>query len=1018
MRQISQAIEINEKIKQIIQKDEPFQYVCNVCLDSRKLDQICDIIDTTKLSPQILSEEIDFIKTYCLVKLMHASYIHAVWIPFVIAEDLSKPKCLGFIKKNELYTYQDIINYHETKTSNDYGDNFHNILIPSLQPERILDQYKKGQYFLVKWKQIDHNGLTWENLEFIDKYYPYLKLEYFRMLQSQTLINLNSAIGAQYRMELIRKRDLTPNLVPIMQYQGTPEFINMKHDQMKLHEYQVEGLNWMIYSWFNRTNVILADEMGLGKTVQAIAFISYLLNVQQISRPMLIIAPLSTIDNWNREFSLWCPEAKVLMYNSEQKARQIAKNYEFFYEMQDKPNLPYMKKIRIPKFNVILTTYHFIQSDYKNFVSIDWRAIIIDEGQRLKSNESKLFRLASTLQTEWRLLLSGTPLQNNIGELFNLLEYLDPSKFNQKFRDDFQKKNSSSIFIQDQKQSIVTQKDVNYTETKQITQSLQDKLSDSTNDKTQSSILQQSNPESPRTQREDDLNIEQEQGALIQLQQILKPHILRRFKRDVFKTFPKKKEVIIRVEMTPRQKYISKCILQKNMEQLSQFEKSKSSAKVSMKSVMNILTLLRMVANHPLHLTEQYATEHYRQTQLYDKNKVNQDEQPQLHSLQDFLKDSAKLLHFDKMLDILIEQGHRTLVFSQFMGTLDILQDYLQAKQIQSLRLDGSTSNSKRQRLIDLFNQEKSPIKVFLLSTKAGGLGINLTSADTIFIYDSDFNPHNDIQALNRAHRIGQKNNVMIYRFACKNSVEERMLEMAKHKLMLDTVMVHGQKKNKDNNQNGKENRDLYQILRFGTKKLFENDDQDNQNEKFSFNDQLYEIDLEQLQVVLDREKQFKDLEEEEKLMENNDDGVRDYLSGFKVANLEQKIQKTTENQLKYTDLMDLDLEGYEEDDKNDNIFQKLSSKYCTSQQAQNTQPQIEQQDNHEQKAKADQSLTQQQDNEKDNQFKGIRTRNKAKGITYQSPAKKEKQLVLQPKIDQRVSFIKQGGFQNYNESN
>ncbi|TNV87148.1 hypothetical protein FGO68_gene5800 [Halteria grandinella] len=892
----TQAIlELKEKAIENLNGDEYLQYLCRVCQESRKIDQICDLMSINDITDDQIDQEIDFNNCYSLVKFQSTSFIHAIWVEFSTVEEIGKTKIQGLQNKLRLETYRDLQYHQMAMRLDDYGDKFHNIEQSYLVPYRILDQYRKGKYFLVKWKNLDHSHSSWEPAYFIHKHYMHLKYDYLRVLQTQDLINDLTSIGATYRYELMRQRDLNHNLVQFTPYQETPSFLNRANEDLKLHDYQVEGLNWLVDSWFKRTNVILADEMGLGKTVQAISYISYLMNVQQITRPFLIVVPLSTIENWEREFQQWCPEARLLPYTSANKStlkgkaqsqKNISRLFEFFYDDFSPNSKKSLQGLRIPKFNVLLTSYQILVSDYQHLVSIPWRSIIIDEGQRLKSCETQISRIALTFQAEHRILLSGTPLQNNIGELFNLLEYLDPIKFSAQMREDFSRMFSESILMR-RDQKIFDKKEFASQQLPSVNndQSINTLVQNPESQETKDTCVSQVSPLSEKMQdinQEQNLNVETEMSALERLQALLRPHILRRFKRDVFKHFPKKKEVILRVEMTAKQKLVSKSILEQNFEALSQFEKKNNSGvKISLKAADNILCLLRMTANHPLHLTDLYGTEIFR---FKNSNKlVEQISQQKVSSAEDFIKDSGKLQYLDRMLDMMIPKGNRILIFTQFISTLDILQDYFSYKDIKNLRLDGQTENCKRQKLIDLFNAPESEYKVFVLSTKAGGLGINLTTADTIIIFDSDCNPHNDVQALNRAHRIGQKNNVMVYRMVCKNSVEERIIEMAKHKLMLDTMMTHTSKSKNDNQE---EQNTLYQILKFGTRKLFEGaSEADAQKENFA-----YVIDEEKFSLLMDRERQFAELIEQEKALAGKDDGVKDYLSGFKVASIERKV--------------------------------------------------------------------------------------------------------------------------------
>ena len=216
-----------------------------------------------------------------------------------------------------------------------------------------------------------------------------------------------------------------------------------------------------------------------------------------------------------------------------------------------------------------------------------------------------------------------------------------------------------------------------------------------------------------------------------------------------------------------------------------------------------------------------------------------------------------------------ILKDHKVLIFSQFKGMLYLIEDLMQEKGVNCVHLTGDTPNSQRKKLIDKFNSEEQ-VRIFLLSTRAGGLGLNLVAADTVFIMDSDFNPHNDLQALSRAHRIGQKKNVLVYRFLAKDSVEEKILEAAKRKMMLDTVV---QQTSKDM---------IMKVISFGTRKLFHNNVVASTNVKDE-----YKLDMEALTQILDRDAHFVQVQEEEAAPVN--DGIEDYLSAFRVADFDNK---------------------------------------------------------------------------------------------------------------------------------
>ena len=337
--------------------------------------------------------------------------------------------------------------------------------------------------------------------------------------------------------------------------------------------------------------------------------------------------------------------------------------------------------------------------DATTLSSVDYGCLIIDEAHRLKNNQSLFFKTLTSYNFDHTVLLTGTPLQNNLEELFHLLNFLVPQKFHdlQGFLEEF---------------AVISKED-----------------------------------------------------QVKKLHDMLGKHMLRRLKADVLTGMKGKVELIVRTGLTPMQKKFSKLVLTKNYEAL----KVKGGTNTSLN---NVLMELKKICNHP-YLNEKASLEAKRLPN-------NAFEGAEL------VKNCGKLLLMSKMLKKLKEQGHRVLIFSQMTRLLDLLEDYLEYEGYRYERIDGSITGSVRQASIDRFNKPNSESFIFLLSTRAGGLGINLATADTVIIYDSDWNPHNDIQAFSRAHRIGQKNKVLIYRFVTQNSVEERVAQVAKRKMMLN----------------------------------------------------------------------------------------------------------------------------------------------------------------------------------------------------------------------------------------
>eukprot|EP00850_Spirogloea_muscicola_P009873 SM000056S17991 [mRNA] locus=s56:546261:559125:- [translate_table: standard] len=515
-----------------------------------------------------------------------------------------------------------------------------------------------------------------------------------------------------------------------------------------LFPHQLEALNWLLKKWHTRTNVILADEMGLGKTISATSFVQYVKGEVKAWAPCLILVPLSTMPNWQAELKRWAPDLNVVEYYGPAQARSIIRQYEF-HSLSPKVG----KRPKAYKFDIMLTTYEMILHDTGVLRPIPWEILIVDEGHRLKNAESKLFTNLNTFSFAHRVLLTGTPLQNNVGELHNLLNFLQPDKFS-----------SLASFMDKIRAAPPSDRVVSYHD--QADELGQDKQTERT----------------------------EEEMQVDALKALVKPHMLRRTKKDVMQDIPPREERLVEVELTELQAQYYRALLTRNYELLRQ-----SAAKSGQyQSLMNIMMQLRKVCNHPY---------------LIKGTEPLTGEAQALHDMR--VQASGKLVLLDAMLGKLQAHGHKVLIFSQMTALLDILQDYLNMRYGTAVygRLDGNVDVERRQRAINRFNQDKDCF-VFLLSTRAGGVGINLASADTVIIYDSDFNPQQDLQAISRAHRYGQLNKLIVYRLMVKASVEERILKLANEKLKLTRLFT----------QKTGSARDVEDILLWGTKKLFDNE--------------------------------------------------------------------------------------------------------------------------------------------------------------------------------------------------
>merc|ERR1719300_1167805 len=555
-------------------------------------------------------------------------------------------------------------------------------------------------------------------------------------------------------------------------------------DGLALHPYQLEGISWARHSWNKNTDIILADEMGLGKTIQTITFLYSLYKEGHCRGPFLVAVPLSTLINWEREFALWAPEFYVVSYVGDKESRQIIREHELSFEDNAvrKGDKASRIKASTVKFHCLLTSYEMISMDAACLGSVQWEILVVDEAHRLKNNQSKFFKILANYAITYKMLLTGTPLQNNLEELFYLLNFLTPGKFSDlsKFQQDFE-------------------------------------------------------------------DIGKEEQVRL-LHELLGPHMLRRLKADVLKNMPSKSEFIVRTNLAPLQKKVYKNILTRNFEALN----SKGGAQVSL---LNIMMELKKCANHPYLLPGPAEDAPIGPNGLFEVNAM--------------IKACGKLTLLKKMLDQLKAEGHRVLIFSQMTKMLDLLEDFLDGINLRYERIDGGITGSMRQEAIDRFNKPNAEQFVFLLSTRAGGLGINLATADTVIIYDSDWNPHNDIQAFSRAHRIGQQNKVMIYRFVTRNTVEERVTQVAKKKMMLTHLVVQpGMAGGGKSNLSKKE---IDDILKFGTEELFKEEELNEDGE--SANDIVY--DDKAVASLLDRSQEG---------IEEKENWANEYLSSFKVA--------------------------------------------------------------------------------------------------------------------------------------
>ncbi|KAL7072398.1 hypothetical protein ACQ4LE_008943 [Meloidogyne hapla] len=710
-----------------------------------------------------------------------------------------------------------------------------------MQVHRVVNhaEYEDGEFdYLVKWRELLYDQTTWERDDLdipgyqdaIAKYWNHRKLASGEPTPKSVLAKMkrrnaekedgetssSSSPSAEddedeedgQQVKKNSRRECSKPLSELKKkYEKQPDYVTETGGT--LHQHQLEGLNWLRHCWANKKDAILADEMGLGKTIQTLIFLYSLVKEGYTNGPFLISAPLSTLINWEREAEFWTPDLYVVTYIGNKQSREVIRENDFLFPASTNNHSTHhqehkrRKKVNkpIPKFHVMLTSYELISIDKTILSTIDWVALVVDEAHRLKNNQSLYFRTLQEFDIGYRLLLTGTPLQNNLEELFHLLNFLSPDKFND---------------------------------------------------------LESFTSEFAEISKEDQIQ---------RLHQRLGPHMLRRMKADVLSGMPSKSELIVRVELSPLQKKYYRNILTRNFEALS------VNNGRSQMALLNIIMELKKCANHPFLFPKASMEAPKRANGSYDGESM--------------IKNSGKCILLQKMLKRLKEQDHRILIFSQMTKMLDILEEMLDYLGYNYERIDGSITGQNRQDAIDRFNAPGAQQFVFLLSTRAGGLGINLATADTVIIYDSDWNPHNDIQAVSRAHRIGQTKQVKIYRLVTRGSVEEEIVERAKKKLVLDHLVIQRMGKTALSknamNQSSRvqfDKSELAAILKFGAAELFSEKEGEAQDLEFDIDEILNQAETGDA---------------------NETAGANELLKSFKYANF------TIDDEKELTDLSQLD---------------------------------------------------------------------------------------------------------------
>ncbi|KAJ4758380.1 chromatin remodeling factor [Rhynchospora pubera] len=537
--------------------------------------------------------------------------------------------------------------------------------------------------FLVKWKGLDYFDTTWESE----------MTEELRVAIDKLVARHQKALERDSDKEHELNSEITAEV-----YKGV------------LYDYQIQGVQWILDNFRARRNVILADEMGLGKTVQVACFLKSTLCERLSTGPALVVAPKSILLQWEKELGRWAGNLNVIVYQGDKMSRKCIRDHEL-YSFE-----------KLPLFDVLVTSYEMVQLDVSILRKFNWSSIIIDEAHKIKNLYCKLFSCLKKYTSEFRLLLTGTPLQNSMLELFALLHFIDPIEF----------------------------------------------------------------PD-PESESKSFNGIQHSEDKISQIHDLLKPRMLRRLKSNVLKeSLPTKKWVEVPCALTESQRELYIDLLEENYAKLNEGIQS------GKKNALNCMLMsLKKCCNHP------YLFLGQEECQSSDKL-----------AFSSLVAVSGKLQLLEKLLPKLKERGNRVIIFSQMTRMLDIIEDFLSFLSFSYFRIDGQTSLSTRQQNVKEYNNPESDTFIFLMSTRAGGLGIDLPGADRVIIYDPDFNPFMDLQAQSRAHRIGQTRPVVVYQLITKGTVEEKILLKSKQKLALENIVMNPSKKPSVN--------DLHSVLLHG----------------------------------------------------------------------------------------------------------------------------------------------------------------------------------------------------------
>ncbi|NJM18898.1 MAG: DEAD/DEAH box helicase [Richelia sp. SM1_7_0] len=473
-------------------------------------------------------------------------------------------------------------------------------------------------------------------------------------------------------------QELITNLTDNQEIESLPTPTNFRGE---LRPYQRRGMSWLSFLERWGLGACLADDMGLGKTIQFIAFLLHLQEQSALEKPVLLVCPTSVLGNWEREVKKFAPNLKVLQYHGDKRPKGKA--------FQN----------AVKNTNIVITSYSLVHRDLKSLQDVSWQIIALDEAQNIKNPEAKQSQAVRQLEPEFRIALTGTPVENRLQELWSIMDFLNPGYLgNRQF---FQRRFAMPI----------------------------EKYGDT--------------------------------SSLSQLRSLVQPFILRRLKtdRDIIQDLPEKQEMTVFCGLTPEQAKLYQQVVEDSLKQIDDAEGLQRRG-----MILGLLVKLKQICNHPAQYLKKDKLEHH---------------------------DSAKLQRLEEMLEEVILNGDRALIFTQFAEWGKLLKPYLEKHfNRETLFLYGSTSKKQRDEMVDRFQQDPQGPQVMILSLKAGGVGLNLTRANHVFHFDRWWNPAVENQATDRVFRIGQTKNVQVHKFVCTGTLEEKIHDMIESKKQLAEQVV------------------------------------------------------------------------------------------------------------------------------------------------------------------------------------------------------------------------------------